>query len=280
MKELFNPVFLYKKRKSILMRIKEIPQNLVWYRVYDLIKKGFIYHKDFDTLTTVKDIYDGKVGFLMGNGPSVRIEDLELIANNKNIVTFAANRIHLIYDQSGYRPDYIVSSDQQVIDDFGQEIIDKNEKNSVFFASFFKPKFLKGEYCWLKLKNGRPFRFSEEIQKTVMSGGGSLNMALQLGYHMGIRKFYLYGVDHSFKFEKNKTRKGHNAIGEGNHFIKNYRSGKTWQAPQNDLVEETFVKLDSKLRCNNGFLINATHGGKLEVLERKNLKDVLVFNEG
>ena len=178
----------------------------------------------------------------MGNGPSVKIDDLEKIFNNDSIVTFAANRIHLIYDTSIYRPTYIVSSDQQVIDDFGQEIIDNNIKDSVFLASFFKPTFLKGGFTWLKLKNGRPFIFSSEIQKSVMSGGGTLNVALQVGYHMGIRKFYLYGVDHNFSYERNKE-KGYEAKGEGNHFIKDYRSGKSWQAPREELVEETFIKL-------------------------------------
>jgi hypothetical protein len=166
-----------------------------------------------------------------------------------------------------------------VIEDFGKEIIDNNKKGNVFFSSFFKPNFLKGEYCWIKLKNGRPFKFSNDIKRIVMSGGGSLNVALQLGYHMGIRKFYLYGVDHSFKFEKNFEKNGSEVTGEGNHFITNYRSGKSWQAPRTDLTEETFIKLDKKLKENNGFLINATRGGKLEVLERINLIYVLKPNE-
>ncbi len=127
----------------------------------------------------------------------------------------------------------------------------------------------------MKLKNGRPFIFSKDIKRIVMSGGGSLNVALQLGYHMGIKKFYLYGVDHSFKFEKNPEKTGSEVTGEGNHFIANYRSGKTWQAPRTDLTEETFIKLDKKLRENDGFLINATHGGKLEVLKRRQLKNIL-----
>lgn len=275
MKNKLNLLFLFKKRRAILKRLKEIPYNLQWYFVYSLIRKGFLYHKDYERLNDLKNVHQGKIGFLMGNGPSVKIEDLEQIANTESIITFAANRIHLIYDNTSYRPDYIISSDQQVIDDFGQEMVNNNPSHSIFFASHLKPNQLKGEYTWLKLKNGRPFKFSEEIQKKVMSGGGSLNVALQIGYHMGIREFYLYGVDHSFKFDKIKSKNGNDAKGEGNHFIKGYRSGKTWQAPRVDLIEETFKKMDLKLRENGGYLINATNGGKLEVLEREGLNQVL-----
>lgn len=267
--------FFYQKRKAILKRVTEIPYNVFWLFKYFLIEKRVFYNKNYERLKKLEGIKSGKIGFLMGNGPSVKVEHLEKIANDPRFVTFAANRIHLAYSGTSYRPDFITSADQQVIDDFGQEIIDSNRENSVFFASFIEPKNISGSFFWIKLKNGRPFRFSYNVKRLVMSGGGSLNVALQIGYLMGIRKFYLYGVDHSFKFDKIKSKNGNDAKGDNNHFIKNYRSGKTWQAPRVRLIESTFVKMDSVLREENGFLINATNGGKLEVLERKTLDEVL-----
>lgn len=257
-----------------MKRISEIPYNVIWSFIYGLISKGFVCHKDYEKLIEFKGIHTGKIGFLMGNGPSVVMQDLEKISRMDNIVTFAANRIHLVYDQSEYRPDYVISSDEQVIKDFGQEIINANKGYKVFFASFFKNTTLMGDYVWIKLKNGRPFKFSEKIQKKVMSGGGSLNVALQIGYYMGIREFYLYGVDHDFNFEKSDKNSEYEAKGDDNHFIKNYRSGRAWQAPRSELIEETFIKLDKKLRTEGGKLINSTHGGKLEVLKRIPLNEV------
>lgn len=104
-----------------------------------------------------------------------------------------------------------------------------------------------------------------------MSGGGTLIAAIQLGHHMGIREFYLYGVDHNFAYDKNDDKQN-DAKGDGNHFIKNYRSGKTWQSPKMELVEEAFMKSDIILRQDGGFLKNATNGGKLEVLDRISFK--------
>jgi hypothetical protein len=237
------------------------------------VERGYIKNFDFEHQRQLLGIHENKVGILLGNGPSVRLEDLDFIQDrNNHFVCFACNRIHLAYDKTKLRPDYILSSDEQVIEDFGQEIIENNRQ--VFFISKIRP-FFTGAYIWFKLKNGRPFHFSKNPTFNVMSGGGTLISALQLGYYMGIRKFYLYGVDHSFNFQNQKKDSFRNASGEGNHFIKAYRGGKSWQAPVMDLVEEAFIKCDKLLRSEGGFLINSTRGGKLEVLERRSFDDIV-----
>ncbi|MEM8938858.1 MAG: hypothetical protein AAGC64_05890 [Bacteroidota bacterium] len=228
-----------------------------------------MYSSDYKNLKNLKDIHVGQVGLLLGNGPSVKTGDLEKF---KDFISFACNRIHLAYDQFSFRPTYLLSSDEIMIADFGQEFIEHNK--SVFLISKKRP-FLSGAYTWIKMKNGRPFKFSKEIEKHIMEGGGTLISAVQIGYHMGIRKFYVYGVDHSFKFKIEKEKGCRNAYGDNNHFIKNYRSGKTWQAPIKDLVEEAFIKCDKIMRAEEGFIVNITRGGKLEVLERKDVESIL-----
>ena len=111
-----------------------------------------------------------------------------------------------------------------------------------------------------------------------MSGGGTLIAALQIGYKMGIRKFYLYGVDHNFSYRNNDDGSANDAQGEGNHFIKNYRSGKSWQAPRKELIEESFVKCEQILRAEGGGLLNATNGGELDVLKRCDFSKILDSN--
>lgn len=263
--KLFNPFFLWQKRFSLIKRIKELPDDILWKVSFLFVKRGFIANYDFDKLKVLKDIHVGKTAILLGNGPSVNVKDLEKM---NNYITFGCNRIHLAYDQMNFRPNYVVSSDEQMINDFGQEMVDNN--TSCFFVSKKRP-FVRGNYSWIKLKNGRPFKFSLEISKNVMGGGGTLISVLQIAYHMGIRKFAIYGVDHSFKFVKNSDEKYSNASGEGNHFIKNYRSGRPWQAPVPDLVEEAFVKSDKLMRKSEGYILNTTRGGKLECLERIDL---------
>lgn len=278
MLKLFNPIFLFKKRKAIWNRIKELPMNFVWKQIYLLIEKGYLYHPDYEELKTLENIHTDKIGVLVGNGPSVKLEELEKMNSNERIISFGANRFYLCYDQTSFRPDYVLSSDQQMIDDFGSEIITNNPNKKIFFASLYKPQNIKEKFTWLKIKHGRPFKFSKNIKQESMNGGGTLISALQLGYHMGIRKFYLYGVDHNFSYQANDDKQN-DAKGDGNHFIKNYRSGKTWQAPRMELVEESFAKCDKTLREENGFLINATNGGHLEVLERVEFLNIITTLE-
>lgn len=265
----FNPLFLWRKRKSIVKRILELPSDLMWKLVLPFIRKGYISNYDFEKIQLQKDVHQGQVALLLGNGPSVQIDDLEKL---NEFVSFACNRIHLSYSQTSFRPDYVLSSDEQMIEDFGQEIIDNNK--STFLISKGRP-FFKGNYTWCKLRNGRPFNFSFDIDNNVMAGGGTLISAIQIAHYMGINKFIVYGVDHSFKFEKVKSKGYANAVGDGNHFIKGYRSGKAWQAPVEDLIEEAFIKSDKIMRSEGGYIINVTRGGCLEVLERQTLEEYL-----
>ena len=109
-------------------------------------------------------------------------------------------------------------------------------------------------------------------------GGASLNVAIQLGYFMGIKHFVLYGVDHEFKY-KTVPNPSYNdfctARGDDNHFIKNYRTGKLWCPPHLEMIEKSLAWADRYLRQRGGWLINATRGGQLDVLERKNFDEVI-----
>ena len=109
-----------------------------------------------------------------------------------------------------------------------------------------------------------------------MPGGGTLITALQIGYHMGITKFYLYGVDHNFTYAVDDNEEDHyaKASGEGNHFIANYRSGKPWAPPNLWQVEASLLSSQVFLQSRGGWIKNATRGGKLEVLERVEFDDV------
>lgn len=269
--KLFNPFFIWKKRRSILNRVKELPDDLLWKMIQPFVRRGFVKNYDFEKIILYKDIHKGKKAFLLGNGPSVDVKDLDRIAGDKDFVVFGCNRIYLAFDQTKLRPDYLLSSDEMMISDFGQEMIASSR--NVLFISKRRP-FFNGAYIWFKQKNGRPFVFSKEVSNKVMVGGGTLISAIQIAYHLGIREMYLYGVDHNFNYAKTSGNYG-NATGEGNHFIKNYRSNRAWQAPVMDLVEESFIKCDKVLREENGYLVNITRGGHLEVLERKDFDEII-----
>ena len=228
-----------------------------------LAEKGLPITKNDRKISILKDNHKYEIGYLIGNGPSVRIDDLELL-NEK--VTFCCNRFHLAYDRMAFRPKYTLASDKQTIEDFGEEIISKSSGIKILIWTE-EPK-LDGEYLWIRSKYG--IGFSDNVYDFVYPGGSTLITAIQIGYFLGIHRFILYGVDHDYKFDKNEISKDiwHSAIGEGNHFIENYRSGNPWCPPQTEMIEQSFKVCDTFLKSRGGWIKNATRGGKLDILER------------
>lgn len=216
-------------------------------------------------IASIKGIHEGRTGWLCGNGPSVRIEDLERLQNE---VTFGCNRIYLAYDKMRFRPTYLCSTDEQMIRDFGPEMVERHP-GMVLLVANENPK-LRGEYVWFQMGSRTPLEFSTNVYDFVMPGGGTLIAAVQIGFHMGITRFYTYGMDHNFTFAIDEKEKDHykKASGDGNHFISGYRSGKRWAPPVLWQVEGALLSCHVFLQQYGGWIRNATRGGKLEVLSR------------
>jgi hypothetical protein len=148
--------------------------------------------------------------------------------------------------------------------------------NTVIFTTDENPKI--SHSLWLpSVSNGSRLVLANDRLARITPGGGTLIAAIQIGYFLGVRKFVLYGVDHNFDFktEENAEDEFRSASGDDNHFIKNYRSGKNWCPPAMQLIEDSFSYADEMLRKEGGFLVNATRGGNLEVLERVELEDAI-----
>lgn len=214
----------------------------------------------------------GQIAFLIGNGPSVRSEDLDALIGR---TSFCCNRFYLAYEKFRFRPSHLVSSDSQMIADFGNEMVAKAGCD-VWLVADRRPAEL-GRFHWVKLRYGRQFTFFRNVGFGASPGGATLVAATQIGYHLGIRHFFLYGVDHSFNFQM--VTDSHTGLkraqGDNNHFISGYRSGKPWIPPATALIEESFKICDSELRKEGGWIKNATRGGALDVLERVSFEEAL-----
>ena len=66
------------------------------------------------TLSAYKNKYSGKRCFLIGNGPSLKAEDLTKLYENGE-VTFAFNRVYNIFDDTGWRPTFYISQDEKML---------------------------------------------------------------------------------------------------------------------------------------------------------------------
>ena len=133
--------------------------------------------------------------WLIGNGPSVLLSDLEKIPDRD--IKIVANRFHLVYSKTNFRPDIVVSNDEQVIRDFGAEICGANLGLFVAFAV--------RQWCNMNanlyFRSFLPIRFVKKERFVYGNGGGSLFLGFQLAYSLGFRNFILYGVDHNFSYD-------------------------------------------------------------------------------
>ncbi|WP_162244201.1 MULTISPECIES: 6-hydroxymethylpterin diphosphokinase MptE-like protein [unclassified Rhizobium] len=222
--------------------------------------------------TQFRDLHSGRRCVIIGNGPSVRLDDLEALAGR--YTTFCCNRFHMAYETTPFRPDYTVMIDPYMIGDFGNEIA-RLAKTPVFAGHADIDRVPAG--CYFLPLRGETFKFSPDIRRFVSTGDSVIAAAVQIASFMGMKEIYLYGIDHSLHFEKQTAPGSGLVLGEGNHFIKGYRSGRPWCPPNVGNIEHALRACDDALRTQNGFLKNATRGGHLEVLERVDF-DQLVVN--
>lgn len=223
-------------------------------------------------LKKYENIHQGETAFLIGNGPSVRIEDLEKLKGN---ITFCCNKFYMSYADHSFRPTYTVSADDKMIEDFGNEIV-RNSEGIVWFCSAFPIQQEEKEFEWVFLQSKKLRLEKDALLAGAYHTGATLLAALQIGYYMGIRKFVLYGVDHNFKYDSSDAKSSRT---EGNHFIGNYREGKTWYVPNTERIEDSFRKMADLLESQEGWLINASRETKLPHIKRVLFEDCLLFAE-
>lgn len=228
----------------------------------------FVKYFQHPELKKYKDIHKGKRAFIIGNGPSLRVEDLETLHAHHEIC-FAANRVYKVYGQTRWRADYLLFSDERIIKKSEEDI--RQLTGRIIMADAFHgsdiPIFDNVAYIHQIYEEYYPScpGFSEDITEGLYCGYSVIyDMALQLMAYMGVSEIYLLGLDHSWT--KDVTE-------ECNHFTKDYYNETLVEAFKDFVPEiKKMNKAYERARLyseQNGFKIfNATRGGKLEVFER------------
>lgn len=219
-------------------------------------------------LENLRNIHAGKRGWIIGNGPSVRTEDLSRIPQDD--VTFCFNRFYMSYDQHSLREDYVVSADFLMIQDFGQEMIDVSTGLPLFCTRPAAMPALSGTHVVLTPFDSYLPLFSMAPSEWVSVGGSSVYVALQMAFFMGLRDIVLYGLDYSFsmKLKRDPRYPFPVSYDEGNHFIASYRSAKPWCPPTWRDISGGFLNARVAFESHGGRITNATRGGKLTTFPR------------
>lgn len=233
-------------------------------------------------LAALKNKHAGERCFLIGNGPSLTSEDLDMLAGE---YTIGCNLIFKIYEQTVWRPSYYCVSDSGITRTHSRQLLDNVECKDLVIRDFpyhfmeVKPwDAIRLPYIsvpWYKV-HGNFLEFHYLSHATIMS------MMIEFAHYMGFKEIYLIGVD------------GTSASKKGSHFTDSYFS-EEMKKYGNAVKQKTIKNYDPAVQAvylqkrtlwvfgllrefseKNGFKIyNATRGGVIEVFERANLDEVL-----
>lgn len=219
--------------------------------------------------------------FIIGNGPSLTLEDLKLLHLN-NESCFAFNKIYLAFEESNFRPTYYIVEDTLVAQNNAQKIDALSG-----FPKFYPEHLLRT----LKISNDvlvfghnlpnpnkeiatRP----SSCPKNFGWGASVTCTAIQAAFYLGFSKIHLLGVDFNFDLPKQECDQNGVLTGQGeiNHFHKDYRPcGEKWNVPKMDITSSHYLMLLEFADKMGIEIINSTRGGKLEIFPRVSLERAL-----
>lgn len=235
--------------------------------------------KDSEFIKGLKNSCNGQRCFIIGNGPSLCREDLDLLVNEK---TFAFNRVYQMYQYTKWRPDYYMVIDSSIMQKWNHERERTLEAGVVFFANKKAVRKYQNQNAHLIfLKDVAPISKKKPLLKEVcndvshnFSIAHSVTVnAMELAFYMGFREIFLLGMDHSYAVEIDMKGNKHVNSNVEPHFKEDqdklpYFSYKEALTKEYEIcrkyAEEHRVKI-----------VNVTRGGMLEVFERDTLEHVL-----
>lgn len=228
----------------------------------------------------LKNSCQGEKCFIIGNGPSLKREDLDLLKNEK---TFAFNRIYSMYPYTDWRPTYYMIIDKAIIHTMNHE----NEKELGAGYIFVADRRLAQKYkdqnahqigkevsVPIHIYKRVPIKNIKEDVSQCFSFPQSVTItAFELAFYMGFKEIYLLGVDHSFAVEIDASGKKHTNKGIESHFKED--NDKSLYASCIDALTKEFETCKRYADQHGVKVVNVTRGGKLEVFERDSLENVL-----
>lgn len=164
---------------------------------YDLhLNKELFYNPELEKF---RNIHEGKRCFIVATGPSLRIDDLNTLYNNREIC-ISVNGIFRTFDQTKWRPNYYVVADPAT-DVYKKDILemDVQAKFVADVVACFNDKHYDNVYKWHLIRR-KSDQLVPEFSDDFSRGGCFGNTvvyegAMQLAVYMGFREIYLLGTD-------------------------------------------------------------------------------------
>lgn len=229
--------------------------------------------RNLEFLRSLPGKHQGRRAFIVGNGPSLRVSDLDTI-HSVGDIAFAFNKIYLAFGETRFRPTYYMAEDLFVC---------RNNADAISGLTGFPKLFPEMMLRYIKKdadtyvfsmtfqKGSAPVSFVSETPLHLYSGYTVTYSALQMALLMGCDPIYLIGVDFSFVEPPADRTDGDVFVhlDERNHFHPGYRvEGEKWSRPDQGFATRSYESAKELAERNGSRIFNATRGGKLDVFER------------
>ena len=233
--------------------------------------------EEYSEIRKLKNIHKGERCFFIGTGPSLRVEDVQKLKNER---VFICNYGIALCKELSFKPDYYLIVDSSCYEDI-KDYIDTNLVKTPIVIDMLDFKggieSLKDNREWLHLPGYRAFfyverllkqrwSFSKDVARAVFSGGSVVYFCYQLAAYMGFSEINLLGMDcdygkdelHFISVNRETDRRlKKNFIWYNNNFVKMHQCAAHY------------------CKKRGIYVFNLTRGGNLEIFERKNLEEVL-----
>lgn len=270
-----NTLFITKPLKKLKLNIKG------FLREHGIIKDG-----NSRKILDLRDKYSGQRCFLIGNGPSLKAEDLDLIAGE---ITFGCNMVYKMFEKTKWRPTYHFIVDIIYTKNLYREI--KNNIKSPMIThniAYNSMKQKPGNIMYVNTFSQEDYQIRGNMLAYYIPARATvMSFMIEMAMFMGFKEIYLLGTDCTNSFTSGHF--GEEYVASDLDKVNLARARRTIGNPNLTLAElgeyrrersimayEKIAKYADKVGVK---IYNTTRGGALEVFPRKKLEDVLKITE-
>ncbi len=232
-------------------------------------------------LTALKGRHAGRRGFVVGNGPSLRMQDLDRLTHE---VTIASNKVFLAFEKTRWRPLYYT-----VVDDllWERSAASMHTHAPMVLIPSYLPEPAGAKVRMMTFRalptvdesspDATVIPFSGNAVEGLYGGHTVTYANIQLAVHLGLDPIYLIGCDHFYAGSIGAG--GSSPVDPGqvsNHFAPGYTApGEAMNPALISRMTRSYEHAQRYAEQHGVNIFNATRGGHLEVFPRVDLDTVL-----
>lgn len=270
----------YHLRYRVVPQIGSIFRNYFWFDFCGMLRKLHFppLYNPVKEIRKLKNSQAGKRCFIVATGPSLTLEDVELL---KDEITFGVNGIIRLFNKTEWRPtyyamcdrnvhrDYIDSGTDMALDEFCHERAFMTAPMKKYYkesSSVKKTLFIPYSYLNHEVTaRNMDFRYSEDLIFGGYNAATVVNFCINIAQYMGFSEIFLIGTDCTSSGDK-QYFDDYKQEQKTNFYFKTMLERNSIQA---------YTRIREEMEKRNVKVYNATRGGALEVFPRVALEDAL-----